>query len=346
MLQNNYDPYDKTLDEFTTYLERLEQAAKFSVNNNVEQGEGNRGKKRKAKKSTQNDSAPKGLHKCKYCKKMVTHNDEDCWEKPGNENKKPSWISNKRHKGESHKKKKAPMFSGEQINFLIENAHLVATKDKKVKKVKKRQVKFTKDSSSEEESYEESHAITSYKNNDSDESVTDTSETVNAYFLSSLHNKKKKKLKTGHLVTEVVGEIVTSEKETKIIRCLLDSGTTSTIVLKAFVTNSLVKTKQPVSWKTMGGTFETGHKSQVTFKMPEFSHNRTVTWEAHVDDHSDPKMTNYDLIIGSDLMTELKIILNYDSQTVIWDEVAIPMKQSGTLTDKKRTQDIYEFTKE
>ena len=51
----------------------------------------------------------------------------------------------------------------------------------------------------------------------------------------------------------------------------------------------------------MGGTFETRKKARAEFKMPEFSHNKTVIWMFHVDEMTDPITSQYDMIIGSDL---------------------------------------------
>ena len=89
LLQDNYEPYDKTLEEFSGYVEKLEQAAKFtklqmttmSTTTNSTTASG----KKKRKEMTK-DKETNGLHKFKYGKKMVTHDDDDCWEKPGNHN--------------------------------------------------------------------------------------------------------------------------------------------------------------------------------------------------------------------------------------------------------------------
>ena len=64
MLQNNYDPYDKTLDEFVRYIEKLEQAAKFTKLQmaTVTSSSG----KRKEKDKT-SESKGTALHKCKWC---------------------------------------------------------------------------------------------------------------------------------------------------------------------------------------------------------------------------------------------------------------------------------------
>ena len=61
LLQNNYGPYDMTLDEFARYIEKLEQAAKFTKLQmaTVTSSSG----KRKEKDKT-SESEVTTLHKC------------------------------------------------------------------------------------------------------------------------------------------------------------------------------------------------------------------------------------------------------------------------------------------
>ena len=67
---------------------------------------------------------------------MVTHDPKNCWEKPGNEHKKPKWLKSG---NSSNKKAKTPTFTSEQVNFLIKNAHIASRKalNKKRKKIRK-----------------------------------------------------------------------------------------------------------------------------------------------------------------------------------------------------------------
>ena len=55
--------------------------------------------------------------------------------------------------------KKTPSFTSEQVNFLIQNAHLAKTKDNKSRKVKKRKVTYKAQSESESDHHEENNAI-------------------------------------------------------------------------------------------------------------------------------------------------------------------------------------------
>jgi hypothetical protein len=54
------------------------------------------------------------------------------------------------------------------------------------------------------------------------------------------------------------------------MRALLDTGTTSTIILREFVGKGRARTntKKITKWKTPGGTFTTNYESLLDFKFP------------------------------------------------------------------------------
>ena len=92
----------------------------------------------------------------------------------------------------------------------------------------------------------------------------------------------------------------------------------------------------------MGGIFETRQKACIQFKLPEFSHNKMITWNVHVDEHT----AQYDMIIGMDLMEELQIKIDYNGHHIEWDDVIVAMKNRGTISNTQLTKAIYEFSKE
>ena len=347
MLQNNYDPYGKSLEEFVQYIERLEVSAK--IGSALSKGKTSNSSTKKGKKrgsSDKEEPEEKKLHRCKYCKKLVTHKVDDCWEKPGNEDKKPGWLKKKKT---SSTNKKTPSFTSEQVNFLIQNAHLAKNKDNKSRKVKKRKVTYKAQSESESDHHEENNAIDKLLEEIEENSLTSTnSSDVETYFNSNIVNHRlNKRLKTVHATSEVVGEIATATKNsTRPLRILLDSGTSATIILKEFVSEMSKFKHERTTWKTMGGNFQTRRKARISFKMIEFSHNKVVNWTAHVDDQTKPELAKYDMIIGSDLLSELKIDLLYSQQQIVWDEIAIPMKNRGSISSEELLQDLYELTKE
>ena len=98
---------------------------------------------------------------------------------------------------------------------------------------------------------------------------------------------------------------------------------------------------KPTKWKTMGGNFTTHKKANIEFQIPEFSTNKTITWKAHVDEFTIRQKAQFDLIIGSDLMSELKLDLCYSTQEIKWDGLAIPMKNRGMVSDLESAEIIY-----
>ena len=135
--------------------------------------------------------------------------------------------------------------------------------------------------------------------------------------------------------SEIVVEIVSPDGETHRLKALLDSGTTSGIVLKKFINkNKLSKFKtKPVKWSTLGGVYHTRKRGQVDLLLPEFSLNKQITWTFHVDEVTNPQLAQYDMIIGDDLMQELGIDLIYSTEVpcIKWEEVEVPMKPRGSL---------------
>ncbi len=93
----------------------------------------------------------------------------------------------------------------------------------------------------------------------------------------------------------------------------------------------------------MGGSFVTKQKALVDFTFPEFSDKKHITHTVHVDSRPNPSTASYDMIIGSDLMEDLGIILDYSEKEVRWEGHTVPMKERGTLKDDDTLQFLYEI---
>lgn len=91
----------------------------------------------------------------------------------------------------------------------------------------------------------------------------------------------------------------------------------------------------------MCGQFHTERKASINFKLPEFGTNKTVAWLAHVNETTDPKTAMFDLIIRLDIMEVLGIDISFKDNTITWDEVAIPMKERGLVTDVETKEIIF-----
>jgi hypothetical protein len=85
---------------------------------------------------------------------------------------------------------------------------------------------------------------------------------------------------------DIIVEIKNRDGTVVPIRTLLDTGTTSTIILRELMGKgrALTNTKKRIKWKKLGGTFTTNYESLLDLKFPEISTSKVVTWQAHVDD--------------------------------------------------------------
>ena len=110
----------------------------------------------------------------------------------------------------------------------------------------------------------------------------------------------------------------------------MDTGCTSTLVNEKFAKSNQGKTGNATRWKTSSGYFETTAKSKVQFTLPELHEQRIITHEVHVTRNQ----MGYDMIIGMDLLTQLKIDILNSSQSILWDTAEIPMRsREATLED-------------
>ena len=77
-------------------------------------------------------------------------------------------------------------------------------------------------------------------------------------------------------------------------------------------------TDTKTEWLTKGGTFHTSSKCMTNFILNEFYESKVIEWILHVTKTSGPQW--YHMTIGHDLMSQLGKILNFDIQTITWDE--------------------------
>jgi hypothetical protein len=69
----------------------------------------------------------------------------------------------------------------------------------------------------------------------------------------------------------------------------------------------------------------------VKFKLPEFSLNKTIEFKVHVDETTVHDNAAYYMIIDRDLIIELKLVLDFDTQCVSCNVIDQPMKTQGGL---------------
>jgi hypothetical protein len=132
------------------------------------------------------------------------------------------------------------------------------------------------------------------------------------------------------------------------MRVLLDTGTTSTIILRELVGKGRdhINTKRRTKWKTLGGTFTTNYESLLDFKFPELSTSKVVMWQAHVDDKTSSKEAAYAIIMRMDLMTSIGITVDCEQRCIRWRGTEIPLKTRATLNNDEVLHILYHAANE
>ena len=89
--------------------------------------------------------------------------------------------------------------------------------------------------------------------------------------------------------------------------------------------------KKPIAYQTYGGSFTAKRTARMDFQMPEFSNTMNVQWEFSVDRVSNPKIAAYDMIIGTNLMSEHALDLSFSQMIISWEDLTLPMKEDGLI---------------
>ena len=157
-----------------------------------------------------------------------------------------------------------------------------------------------------------------------------------SFLLSDLH--KPKKQKTVQVSPVAIGHVNTriGKPRVKRVKILLDSGTSSSIILHKYVKNLRQNDTAATIWQTQGGQFITTKRCKVHFSLPEFFDNRLIHWNFHVANTTTPA-NSYDMIIGRDIMTELGITLDFNLLVMTWDNATVLMRSADALS----TEDAY-----
>ena len=88
-----------------------------------------------------------------------------------------------------------------------------------------------------------------------------------------------------------------------------------------------VKKTVETKWKTMAGTVSTRGTAKVEFSLPEFHEDKLLEWNVHLT----PKLGNYDMIVGRDLLTEIGIDIHFSTHTCTWGNTLLFQKRMKQL---------------
>ena len=161
---------------------------------------------------------------------------------------------------------------------------------------------------------------------DSDERYADEKFYFNFAIYSAIAKRNVQEITSktvNRLTTELIVQIVspTNERD-KAVRCLLDTGTSQSMILKKFVPLSInvSKSAKPITWTTLSGTLVTEKLAEMKLKIPELSTGKEINWTCHVDEVSERDKVPYDIILGLDFLTELGFVLDFENKTIKWGD--------------------------
>ena len=108
------------------------------------------------------------------------------------------------------------------------------------------------------------------------------------------------------------------------IRALLDSGASETLVCEKHTKKLKLKTTlgKKTAWSTPGGTLTTSRMTKAQFTLPELHDDELLEWNVHVT----KDLGNYDMVIGRDILSFLKINLRFSTMEVEWEQAVMPFK--------------------
>jgi hypothetical protein len=114
------------------------------------------------------------------------------------------------------------------------------------------------------------------------------------------------------------------------LRVLIDTGCSHSLVAKHYCKK--LKTRKETKYATGNGILITKHESKIHFTLPEFSDKKIITWKFSV---ADEKELGYDIILGRDLLIELRMNISFDKKRISWEGIDIPMRDFNSLRKYK-----------
>jgi hypothetical protein len=111
----------------------------------------------------------------------------------------------------------------------------------------------------------------------------------------------------------------------KTLIALVDSGVSASIVRGRALLPSVTRLhKKRTTFNTQGGNFVTSGLAFLPFLLPDFAKHRKVSMDFYIDD-TNTNNPRYDFIVGRDFLTNLGMVLDFSTGTMIWDGVSLNM---------------------
>jgi hypothetical protein len=82
---------------------------------------------------------------------------------------------------------------------------------------------------------------------------------------------------------------------------------------------------------------------KLNLNYPTLVHQKSkiVQWVCHEDAYTLHTSSQYDMIIGTDQLSELGFKINFNTQRIMWEGVEIPMKEKHIISNLQNVMAIY-----
>ena len=118
------------------------------------------------------------------------------------------------------------------------------------------------------------------------------------------------------------------EKITYDLTFLWDSGATNRMIKRRHTKPSKQNMhSNKLEYITAAGPYYMIHDVKVSFCIPEFSIRKIKSHQFYVDNNEGESGIGYYIIIGCDLMLQLRLSDYFNLQVLQWYEVTVPMKK-------------------
>lgn len=114
------------------------------------------------------------------------------------------------------------------------------------------------------------------------------------------------------------------------LRVLIDTGCSHSIIAKKY--SSKTKRRSTKTYKTGSGSLTTEYESKIYFSLSEFSDQKIINWTFSVTNAED---LGYDVILGRDLLLNLKMNISFEHEVVSWEGIDIPMRDFNKIRKYK-----------
>ncbi len=168
---------------------------------------------------------------------------------------------------------------------------------------------------------------------------TDSEETYAIYKANGSNNKveQTKKVVPQKLtpVTILVVNTISSVRSRRLLKVLLDSGSTTTLINKRCLPRHCkpheISSSRQVN--TLAGTYtSTEVVIMRNLRLPEFNKNRNVDQQKALVFQSET--CKYDVILGADFLTKTGIDVKYSTGTMEWFDNELPLRNPHLLQDE------------